>query len=347
VNLLPTAEQQQIRDAVVAFVEAELPANRLHDPAKTLAAAERQTWRQLAALGWLGLGVAEEFGGVGYGPAEDILLFRECGRQLVSPIVLAGRLGAEVAARTGEATLAAQLMSGEKSVSIANVVGAERVVPGRGTRLQLFDSEPGDMIVAWTTAGMGLFDWADVGANPVEPGIDHTIRVMSAEVLSPRPGVWCPAGQSPLPKLATILVAAMLAGIAEATRDRAVAYACLREQFGKPIGSFQAIQHFCANMAISAETAWAQTVVAALSWGARAKDFPFHVAAAQVLASDAALDNSRTCIQIHGGMGFSAECDAHLFLKRSHALGVLCGSARRVWPTLIGRPEGLVEVEAV
>ena len=122
------------------------------------------------------------------------------------------------------------------------------------------------------------------------------------------------------------VLAAYLVGIAVATRDAAVGHARQREQFGQPIGAFQAIKHQCADMAVRAAAAEAQVRYAAVSFGRSGEDRT-QAAAAWLLATGAALANAKACIQIHGAMGFTAECDVHMFLKRAHVVAAL-GSDR-------------------
>jgi alkylation response protein AidB-like acyl-CoA dehydrogenase len=130
----------------------------------------------------------------------------------------------------------------------------------------------------------------------------------------------------------------MLVGIAEATRDMATAYAKTREQFGKPIGVNQAIKHRCADMAVAADAAVNQLLFAALSVQEERPDADFQVAAARVVADQAALTNARHNVQVHGGMGFTAECDAHLYVKRAHLLGRTFGGLRGAQADLLAQP---------
>ncbi len=106
--------------------------------------------------------------------------------------------------------------------------------------------------------------------------------------------------------------------MAEAARDLAVDYAKTREQFGRPIGSFQAIKHRCADMAITARALRAQLGMATLALHGGWPDAGLQVDTCRLLAARTALANAAACIQIHGGMGFTAECDAHLYLLRAH-----------------------------
>jgi alkylation response protein AidB-like acyl-CoA dehydrogenase len=125
-----------------------------------------------------------------------------------------------------------------------------------------------------------------------------------------------------------VLVAAQLAGMAAATADSAVAYAKERRQFDKPIGAFQAVKHICADMEVRAEIARAAVDAAGVTYDdPGVGDVERAIASAKVVATDAALANAKACIQVHGGMGFTWEVDAHLYLKRAWVLDRLFGTA--------------------
>jgi alkylation response protein AidB-like acyl-CoA dehydrogenase len=130
--------------------------------------------------------------------------------------------------------------------------------------------------------------------------------------------------ESQLPRL-RLIDAAALAGIAEGALEISVAYAGMREQFGRPIGSFQAVKHHCANMAIAARCARDQTNFAAVALDEGRPDAQMQVECAFFVAGSAALDNAGKSIQIHGGMGFSDEADPHLFLKRAQLSIAIAG----------------------
>jgi alkylation response protein AidB-like acyl-CoA dehydrogenase len=122
-----------------------------------------------------------------------------------------------------------------------------------------------------------------------------------------------------------LIDAAALAGIAQAALDMAVAYAGVRSQFGRPIGSFQAVKHHCANMAIAARCARDQTSFAAVAVDEGRVDAVLQVECALFVAGTAALEAAGKNIQIHGGMGFSDEADPHLLLKRAQLLLAVAG----------------------
>jgi alkylation response protein AidB-like acyl-CoA dehydrogenase len=118
----------------------------------------------------------------------------------------------------------------------------------------------------------------------------------------------------------------------------AVEYAKARQQFGKPIGSFQAIKHLCADMAIRAEAAACQVIFAALVQAEGHAGVDFHSVAAKLVAVEAALQNAAQNIQIHGAIGFTAEADAHLFIKRAHVLEQLWGDTRQQRRLMLAAP---------
>ena len=127
---------------------------------------------------------------------------------------------------------------------------------------------------------------------------------------------------------ASALTAALLVGIATAETDLAVAYAKERRQFGRPIGSFQAVKHICADMLTRAEVARAAVYAAGVHLDGHGDgDTARAVTGAMLLASEAAFANGKACVQVHGGMGFTWEIDAHLYLKRAAALIALHGGA--------------------
>ena len=126
-----------------------------------------------------------------------------------------------------------------------------------------------------------------------------------------------------------VLTAALSSGIASKTVELAVAYAGDRVQFDKPIGSFQAVKHMCADMLVRAEVARAAVDAAGVLLDEGSDDASTAVATAKLLASEAALANAKSCIQVHGGMGFTWEVDAHLYLKRAAVLAMQFGSTDR------------------
>src|SRR6202034_2275776 len=176
-----------------------------------------------------------------------------------------------------------------------------------------------------------LFARADLGDLTVLECIDPTARLARATTTGAAPVVAVVADVDPVGLRGSALVAAELTGIAEATAALSAEHAKDRIQFGRPIGVNQAVKHPCADMAVRAELAWAQTTVAALTVEEERSDADLQCRSALVAAADAAERNAAATVQVLGGMGFTFEHDANLYVKRAFLLGQLLGPVR---PTL-------------
>jgi alkylation response protein AidB-like acyl-CoA dehydrogenase len=311
VDLIPDEDQSAIEDTIVSFLADVLPVQRLRDPTNHGGAAESAAWGQLCELGLFGLGLPEEQGGLGLGLPEEALVARALGRHLISPCVLAQLCAPHLA--SDEAVRDA-LISGEARAAFAIAGG------------YVLDGQDADWVVVFGPAGASLRARSDLLLTATEGGLDNTMvfERLGGEVGNAQPALRI-----------EVLLAAYLTGIAQATTDMAVEYAKTREQFGQPIGAFQAIKHGCADMATRASAADTQVLFAATVFGAGSDD-AVEAAAARVLAKRAALENAKVNIQTHGGMGFTNECDAHLFLKRAMVMDMLGSDARARREALTG-----------
>jgi alkylation response protein AidB-like acyl-CoA dehydrogenase len=297
-------DQRQILDAAATMLDGSYPLSRLRTRA-------RDDLSDLTEFGAFTLALSEDKGGSGFTVVEEALLHVLFGRHVISTRALATSLALRIAA----ADLADKIASGAASVCAAMPSG-DSILLVEPTGQQLAVLFTGDSLTLISLEGAApepvksLGDGVPLGRLPAE----------SATILSETtdPGILT---------LCDLLVSAQLLGIAEATRDLAVDYAKLRHQFGKPIGAFQAIKHHCANMAINAEVLSSLLDMTALSLAASDDDAEFQIAALRRLAPKLALENARTAIQIHGGIGFSDEADAHHFLKQAHFLGRLGSEA--------------------
>ncbi|MCX3058550.1 acyl-CoA dehydrogenase family protein [Streptomyces beihaiensis] len=165
----------------------------------------------------------------------------------------------------------------------------------------------------------GLVPWLDA-ADVVRGDVAGAVALDSVDPLTPLHRL--PAGASapaPVPRTATLLYAAEQLGSAGRTLEMAVQHAREREQFGRPIGAFQAVKHLCAQMLVRVEVARAAVYAAAVTGD------PDETAAAKLLADEAAVQGARDCLQVHGGMGFTWEADVHLHLKRAWVRAELSG----------------------
>lgn len=338
-DLLPNAEQQEIVSATAGLLEKELPVSRMRVLWERPSSVDRHVWSECAALGWFGLGLPETDGGVGYALAEEALVFREIGRHLAPGPFLASTLGARVAVMAGCSEEADAVIAGDAVVGFAQPRDASAVVGAAVSgEFDVIDGVDVSYLVVVAPTGAALL--ASDAAGPVEPQrcIDPAVRLGSLELDGVPAVAYCTADVDPTFDRGAVLAAAMLTGIAEATRDTAAEYAKARVQFGKPIGVHQAVKHRCADMAMRAEAAHSQVLFAALCIDDGRSDMTYQAAAAKVVAADAAIRNAASNIQIHGGIGYTFEHDAHLYVKRAHVLDTIVGDTRQHLARLIDLP---------
>jgi alkylation response protein AidB-like acyl-CoA dehydrogenase len=304
IHLLPDAEQQQVVDALADLLRDCAPLERLKASQRFPDAANARILTDLAAMGIYGLSLPEAVGGVGYGPAEETLCAVELGRYLVTPSAIATALAAALLTDSGRD--AAALIAGEETACFA--------VANRGGHY-LVDARDARWIVLVTSGEIALYPRAAAGALNAVEGFDWTVSLAQTTVSHAQATVQGGPGRL---RQALLLVSAMQVGLAESVCSMAVEYSKIREQFGQPIGAFQAIKHKCANLSMAAEAARAQLMLAALACAGDLPEADFLVHATALVATEAAQANARENIQIHGGIGYTAESRAHLFLKRSH-----------------------------
>ncbi len=149
-----------------------------------------------------------------------------------------------------------------------------------------------------------------------------------ARLAADKPRLWVARSADNIHSRALMLLGAYAVGLGEGARDMAVDYAKIREQFGKPIGAFQAIKHICADMAMRSEAALCQASFASLVMADGLPDTDFHAVASKIVATEVAMKNAAANIQVHGAFGFTSEANAHHYLKRAHVADLLWGSLR-------------------
>lgn len=278
-------DQRALRSGMRDLLGAVFDRDRLRAAVDRGGAPDRSLWRELGAAGFFALRLPEEAGGVGLGLPEAVLLFEEAGRALLPGPLVATHLAAGLVkgAAGGEAVVTAV----DGDLPVAHLEGADAVLVG-----------------ADALTGEALRDFA-AAARPVR----------STDPLTPLhrtpAGGRTTAHAEPFRYAGALLTAAEQLGSAARSTEAAVQHAGEREQFGSPIGSFQAVKHLCADMLARTEPARAAVYAAAVTGD------PVEIAAAKLLADDAAVRNARDCLQIHGGMGFTWEADVHLHLKRA------------------------------
>src|SRR5215510_1668482 len=317
-------------------------------------------WGEMAKLGWLGLPFTEEQGGAGLGLVELAIVLEEMGRAaypgpFFATVVLGG-LGIQLAGNAaqkdrwlsaisaGQARATAALLEEHLDWDPASTT-ATATPDGAGWKLSGVKrfvpwAHVADMILVPVRApeGVSLFlvdpKSAGVTLSPMV-GIDLANRssevrldkvAVGSDAVLGAPG----AGQSVLDSLlrrGAVMASAEMLGAARRCLDMSVSYVKVREQFGQPVGSFQAIRHRCSEMLLEAENAHAAVYYAAWALAAGAEDAAVAASICKAYVSDAARKVCGDSIQVHGGIGFTWEYDLHLYMKRAKALEPLFGDA--------------------
>ncbi|WP_103507893.1 acyl-CoA dehydrogenase family protein [Streptomyces sp. SM13] len=300
-------DQRALRSGMRDLLDAVFDRDRLRAAVDRGGALDRTLWRELGAAGFFALRLPEEAGGVGLGLPEAVLLFEEAGRALLPGPLVATHLAAGLVkgAAEGEAVVTAvdgRLPVAHLAAADAVLVGAEALT-GEALRGFVAAARP----VRSTDPLTPLHRAAAAGAGAGSAAADAPAMTERTLMATDRTPAY--AGR---PRYeAALLTAAEQLGSAARTTEAAVQHAGDREQFGSPIGSFQAVKHLCADMLARTEPARAAVYAAAVTGD------PLEIAAAKLLADEAAVRNARDCLQIHGGMGFTWEADVHLHLKRA------------------------------
>jgi alkylation response protein AidB-like acyl-CoA dehydrogenase len=306
-NLEPDDVQRGIADAARTLLAREAPLTELVGGPQLDAVRDR-VWKRACDQGWLSIGLPEEAGGLGLGLPEEVMVFRELGRLVTPGPFLWSALAARVASSEGREDLAAEISSGARRVGLV-------------TGDVALDVRPGDLAIRLHRSGAELVEPQGlVATEPTDP-LTPTARFSDAPAVV---GYDDPV----LISVGRVLAAAELLGIIEAVRDMSAEYAKVRHQFGRPIGTFQAVKHRCADMAIAAVATVGQVFQAALYVQAGHPDHAFHAASAYVLAARGAYRSAADNIQNHGGIGFTWEHPAHLYLKRAVVLENAFGPLR-------------------
>ncbi len=336
-DLMPTPDQDAIRDSVRAFLEAELPMSRVRALCGANADAYDALWREAAGLGFFALGLPESQGGAGYALTEEMVLFEELGRTLAPGPWLGTVLAAHALATAGHPALP-RLVAGELRVALCiDPWGGALTARGErlsGTRTAVLGAGLAEAFLVVDDAGVWFVPADSAVRVDATASLDATNPV-GGVTFTDAPATVLPMAAAALRRAATVLACAEAVGGIARTVEQSVEYGKVRQQFGKPIGSFQAVKHRCADMAVRAEVARSASTYAAVSVRDAADDVDFQCAVAKVLCANAYLQNAADNLQNHGGMGFTWECDAHLFVKRARAFDTTLGSRRAQLDSLV------------
>jgi alkylation response protein AidB-like acyl-CoA dehydrogenase len=374
-------EQEMLRQSVRGFLDAECPMTYVRQMMEDERGYSQDQWKKMADLGWTGLIIPEQYGGAGLNMVDMVVVLEEMGKVVMPGPFYASVILGGIAIDLGGSDAQKQrylpdLAAGKTRATLAQVEESGRwdaegiAMPAKaggggysisGTKLFVHDAHNADfLIVPVRTGGSGTDGITllivDAKASGVSTRVLKTMdqtrklcEVRFENVAVGNDAVLGTAGKG-WPLLdrivdrAKVALCAEMCGGAQRVLDMSVEYAKVREQFGKPIGSFQAIQHKCANMMVQVESAKSATYYAA--W-AVANDVPeAHLAAcmAKAYCSDAYRFVSAEGIQIHGGIGFTWEHDMHLYFKRAKGSEVTFGDAtwnrELVAQVVLDAPEG-------
>ena len=304
-------EQLELQGTVRRLCESRFTLERIaqRDGQPT----DRGAWRELAELGVFGLLVPEAEGGVGLGVVAAAIVFEQLAAHLVTGPVLWSALGA----RYLEGAAGGELLVGGFEQAASD---EEPVIVEHAGEI--------DALLMLRADGVFTCKRADLPAcQPLAP-LDPTTPVGRFDALPSGTRVGDAREASRLRRVGTVLCAAMLLGVSEAALESSRSYALVREQFGVPIGSFQAIQHMLADMYVRTALARSATYAAAAVLDDPEIGDPVTACAgAKLLAGEAAVGNARAAVQVHGGIGFTWEMLPNYLLKRAWVLENSFGNA--------------------
>lgn len=359
-NLGISEEHEQLRASVRRFLADRAPLSRVRELMETDDGLDRAVWDQAGRqLGLQGLAIPEAYGGAGFTFAEQAIVLEEMGAALYPGPYLASAVLAATALLASQdegarRDLLPAIASGEVIATLAfteddgswepSSVTATAAKDGAGWRLDGHKSFVLDgaaagliLVVARTDAGLSLFA-VEAGPGSVPGGLSRTVlpaldqtrklgRLEFAGVAARMigaPGDAAAVLDQTLDVAAIALAAEQLGG-AQRALDMAVGYAKVRHQFGRPVGSFQAIKHRCADLLLEVESLRSAVGYAAAAVASSPAEVPVLAPLLKACASEAYFHVAAENIQVHGGIGFTWEHDAHLYFKRAKASELFLG----------------------
>ncbi len=355
-NFAFTDEQDELRKTVRAFLDAKSPESAVREQMETEAGYDETVWRQMAEqMGLQGLSIPEEFGGSGYTFIELGIVLEEMGRSLLcapffSTVVLAANTLLHSGDDAAKKDFLPGIASGETIATVAftepsgkwdeSGIEMEATASGdgwtvSGTKMFVLDGHTAGLIVvaARTPQGVSLFAVEGDAAGLTRTALstmDQTRKQARLEFDGTPARLVGTDGEgwnvlSTVLDLVAVGLAAEQVGGAQKVLDMAVEYAKVRVQFGRPIGSFQAIKHKCADMLLEVESAKSAAYYGMWCASELNDELPSVASLAKAYCSEAYFHAAAENIQIHGGIGFTWEHPAHLYFKRAKSSELLFG----------------------
>jgi alkylation response protein AidB-like acyl-CoA dehydrogenase len=352
-----TEDQNELRSTAARFLEEKSSSSTVRELMETEAGFDEGTWKQMADLGWFGMAIPEEYGGIGFGFVEVTVLMEEMGKRLLpAPFLSTVVLGANAILNAGTDDQKKELLpgisDGTTRVALAFVepsgkweidsIELAATESGgnytlTGSKSYVIDGATANLLVVAAKTGN------DISLFVVDPDAEGVTRTSlqtldmtrkqakiefantPAKLLGEK-GKGAEALTKTLDQAAAALSAEMVGG-SQQCLDMSTQYAKERYQFGRPIGSFQAIKHKCANMLMEVEMARSAAYYAGWAAAEDPEELPLAASLAKAYCSDAFFHAAAETIQIHGGIGFTWEHDAHLYFRRAKSSEIYLGDA--------------------
>ena len=343
-----TEEQAALREVSRGMLAVSCPPQLVRSLAGAGRDMDDKLWQRGAELGWIGLAVPEEDDGAGQGLVELCLVAEELGRAAAPGAFLDSALIAVALGRRGRPELVRALAGGDLKASWAchgSVAGSydgdELVLNGRATAVQAAAAADWLVVMAASDRGRRLVlvdrarasvearrtldetrRWYDVALDGVRVGAADVVTADEAEIQ------W-------LTDACAVLIAADSLGVGERLLDMTVGYVKVREQFGRPLGSFQSVKHKVADMLATLKGARAATYYAAMALDAGVADATVASSVAKAFTGEGVAALAGEALQAHGGIGFTWEHDLHLYLRRAKVNEMLYGAAAEHYERLV------------
>jgi alkylation response protein AidB-like acyl-CoA dehydrogenase len=321
-----------LRESISGVLTELCGSTELHAFIDGKNALDRSLWAQAGQLGWLGLGIPEQFGGLGMGTHGLAILHGELGRQSAPGPFIATLSAAHAIVETGgealRQTWLPRLASGEISAAVpARLDERSLSCSGAGVSgtLRCLGAADAAFLLAPTDDGWVIVDLAEAEVTLV-PMWDRTRDVIDVRVKDAPPiGILPDAAATPvaLTQAMALAIAADSAGGARSITERTIAYMKTREQFGQPIAGFQALKHRAADLATKLAVADEMVRHAVQRMVADGHDAALWAMLAKSEVTEACVFVTTDCVQLHGGVGFTWDFDPHVFLKRARLNEVL------------------------
>jgi alkylation response protein AidB-like acyl-CoA dehydrogenase len=356
VDFAVSDEQEELRRSVRRFLADKSPSSEVRRLMESAEGYDAAVWTQMAAqLGLPGMAIPEEYGGSGYSYVELAVVFEETGAALAcSPLFATVALAANALQTSGDEAamkeFLPQIAAGELTATLAFTedsgdwsaadTATTATASGDGWTLDghksfVVDGQTAGLVLVVATAPEGLSLFAVDGAaaglqRTALPTMDQTRKLARLTFAGTPARLVGTAGEAAdglarTVSLAAVALAAEATGGAQRCLDMAVDYAKTRIQFGRPIGSFQAIKHKCADMLVEVESARSAAYFAASEAAEDSAELASAASLAKAYCTDAFFRTAAESIQIHGGIGFTWEHDAHLYFKRAKSSQLLLG----------------------